>query len=953
MIVHPLEIQVLDAASGAAIPDARVSAERYGKQRSATFHPDREVYFFPRIAPGFYRVCVEHPDHERQERSVQVHFKPTRESFLLGAKLQAARAAAPAAVVAAAPGPPGGPATGGFLVGAPRGSTLLRQSYASPASGPLLPGGRVLTPRLFVRFRPQAKKEDVENLLPPAHYRTYPIGETPGLFLVERLADLGAEDIQNIKKSLNGNAKLVHYAESVVATRPADDGPPSSAFLRPGAWDRRQVGIEEAWELLAAAHGEGMAQGRPELIVSVIDSPLQCVAGEPLHPDFRGMVSNQSRKVVQLFDFDSPDGRRDQLTPRPHGTQCAGIAVGRSLGVAPNCRLLALGIPSRSDTLGEVLRWTGGLHSEKRQEAFPGFPDPLEQGADILLRSGDLGDVQEEFQHFQDALRALTRRGRRGKGCLLFFSAGNQPKNVVAIRRANSLEGVLSCAASTRDEEGMEIGTPYSGFGEDLDWCAPSSSHFPFADQPPRELAVWTADLVQEGDLPSVPWTRGVLQACTPAESTRLALGDGPLAAEDFPISLGRPGSANYERIEWKSVNGQLELTTPLRFPHCQGEELFAAFREVGLLQAIDPRRRRLQLDPPLAVTAAIEIGDVLQFDSLSQHGGDRAIVLSPPDSQGWVTVDAVPALLAPRSSVFMTRNQHSGFGATSAAAALCAGVGALVLSANPDLTWIEARQILRETASKGIGTDDEWSDEDGSAVSKTGKPRFFSRRYGHGRLDAKAAVTAALDYRFPRDLLVRRAAGDDGLSLVPWDSDSPDIWVRRRHPLSQPEKALTRSLRGDPERSGPHENPQQDRRTHWIHVRVTNRGTKPSYDAWVRFAIASLQKTPFAYPEDWGWKNGFGNHNTDWDQGTYFLDEVGITGVPAGASQIINLPWPAVLLPPWKKAVLLVEVSPHDGPLHGRYVRDNNNLAQKFITIEDPTARERSRPRTRARRPG
>ena len=94
-----------------------------------------------------------------------------------------------------------------------------------------------------------------------------------------------------------------------------------------------------------------------------------------------------------------------------------------------------------------------------------------------------------------------------------------------------------------------------------------------------------------------------------------------------------------------------------------------------------------------------------------------------------------------------------SGFSGTSAATAMAAGVAALVLSANPDLTWTEVRDVLRETAVP-IDVDNQspdgvWRDATGRArgTSGCGAPRY-SRWYGFGRVNAAAAVAAALARR-------------------------------------------------------------------------------------------------------------------------------------------------------------------------------------------------------------
>lgn len=72
-----------------------------------------------------------------------------------------------------------------------------------------------------------------------------------------------------------------------------------------------------------------------------------------------------------------------------------------------------------------------------------------------------------------------------------------------------------------------------------------------------------------------------------------------------------------------------------------------------------------------------------------------------------------------------------SDFGGTSSSTPLAAGIGALVLSVNPSLTWKQARSILRGTADK--------IDSEGKTYKKG-----YSIHYGFGRLNAFKAVERA-----------------------------------------------------------------------------------------------------------------------------------------------------------------------------------------------------------------
>lgn len=78
--------------------------------------------------------------------------------------------------------------------------------------------------------------------------------------------------------------------------------------------------------------------------------------------------------------------------------------------------------------------------------------------------------------------------------------------------------------------------------------------------------------------------------------------------------------------------------------------------------------------------------------------------------------------------------DKYKHFGGTSSATPLVAGICALMLSANPDLTAKEVKEILIKTADK-IGSPSEYSNG-------------HSRKYGYGRVNADKAVAEALRRR-------------------------------------------------------------------------------------------------------------------------------------------------------------------------------------------------------------
>jgi len=83
---------------------------------------------------------------------------------------------------------------------------------------------------------------------------------------------------------------------------------------------------------------------------------------------------------------------------------------------------------------------------------------------------------------------------------------------------------------------------------------------------------------------------------------------------------------------------------------------------------------------------------------------------------------------------------QTTNFGGTSSACPLAAGVVALTLEANPDLTWRDVQHVLIESARVCDPQDAAWT--------LNGAGRLVNYRYGHGALDAAAAVALAQDWR-------------------------------------------------------------------------------------------------------------------------------------------------------------------------------------------------------------
>jgi len=285
---------------------------------------------------------------------------------------------------------------------------------------------------------------------------------------------------------------------------------------------------------------------------------------------------------------------------------------------------------------------------------------------------------------------------------------------------------------------------------------------------------------------------------------------------------------------------------------------------------------------------------------------------------------------------IFSGPNDYkNNFGGTSSATPLTAGVAALMLSINPELTWVQVLQILRDTAVQIDPGNAQWVDQDGDGVAD------FNPLYGHGRIDAEAAVQAAEDLIGLNpinniDTWIMENASDIGEipSLPPY---SPDVWVRNLDPAVD-----------NPAQVNQHQPPIRGL-DNWVYANVRNRGALDSHDVYVRIFITRWAGTQYIYPDDFiPTVPPSTNPVTPLAPGTYLIGEVHIDTIPAGGSVTINTQWPADLIPAasvvvdgvtysWADSCLLVDVSPHDGPTPtGSHTWDNNNLCQRNITIVD-----------------
>lgn len=213
----------------------------------------------------------------------------------------------------------------------------------------------------------------------------------------------------------------------------------------------------------------------------------------------------------------------------------------------------------------------------------------------------------------------------------------------------------------------------------------------------------------------------------------------------------------------WAAGNDNCPIshTATVDVPYTHGWRIFSD----GSAEWVGPdTARRFQrnfVDIPGVMNIAA-LASTAKRSHYSNYGNGIALCAPSSNSHSYYRMD-VDGL-----SVTTATGQPGGvtheFGGTSSATPLVAGIAALTISANPDLTALEVVSLLKQTASKDLDfegyprtpaasydPDPSW---DVSPISPFNDGRFnsvdhaegsWSPWFGHGRVDAAAAVAEAL----------------------------------------------------------------------------------------------------------------------------------------------------------------------------------------------------------------
>ncbi|HAO10812.1 MAG TPA: peptidase S8 [Planktothrix sp. UBA8407] len=245
------------------------------------------------------------------------------------------------------------------------------------------------------------------------------------------------------------------------------------------------ISSEKAWDI---------TRGIRSVVVAISDDSVDIN-----HPDFQGVG-----KIVAPLDLKGRDNIPLPEAPTDnHGTACAGVAVAEEtgtgiVGVAPGCALMPI-------------RTTGFLDDESVEQIFNWA---IDKGAAVISCSWGASAIYFPLSARQKAVinKAVTQ-GRKGKGCVVVFAAGNANRPVNGILdesgwpndiisgRVKWLAGFAVhpdiIAVSASNSLGKK--SAYSNWGVGVSVCAPSN------DAPP---GMW---LQETGYIGTPPVLKGTL----------------------------------------------------------------------------------------------------------------------------------------------------------------------------------------------------------------------------------------------------------------------------------------------------------------------------------------------------------------------------------------------------------------------------------------------------------
>jgi len=489
-----------------------------------------------------------------------------------------------------------------------------------------------------------------------------------------------------------------------------------------GARIDADVDAPEAWDTTF---------GGNDIVVAVIDDAVQTdhpdlsiwtnsgeIPGNGIDDDGNGYIDDVNGWDVNGNDNDPNPGTIDEN----HGTSVAGVAAAAGnngqgvTGAAGNVQIMPvrLGRPAMPySSFAEAIYYAAGRTK-----------DGLEtwRGADVINMSWSIPPDPILDAAFDWA----ATNGREGRGIPMFAATGNAASGYRVYQHNldaswGSREVIFEWKYS-KDKNGTD--------GDDTVWLG---------------LAAFPDGTIQRFDTLAMPggWSTSGNVAWSIVDDPAHAYGTGRYQAKAGTIKQNQTtvllsptitvpsGGGSLVYLAWTSSEAGNDVLS-LRVKDVATGQWDGPYAE---LQASGVPAVTTVISYPASHPATIAVGASTDWDyrsDYSQYAADTSrgtsVEIVAPSNGGFAgitTTDRTGAV------GYDAGDYTSSFGGTSSATPLTAGVAALILSKNPDLTAAEVRQILRASADKIGGNN-------GAAAYDTDG---FNSYYGYGRINANAAL--------------------------------------------------------------------------------------------------------------------------------------------------------------------------------------------------------------------
>lgn len=482
----------------------------------------------------------------------------------------------------------------------------------------------------------------------------------------------------------------VEFAEPSFESTIVEDAINPTDFLFPEQWDHQLINTPDAWQFLRNIN-VNRTFGSSEVIIGIVDSGV-----DPNHPDFNGTVSDGSSKIYQAFDFSNMVPNNNTLTSG-HGTSCASAAASSTnnlSGVAGTNEGVA-GVAGNARII--AMRRSGNEAKYADMYLWAGGLDP----------ESDIDDFPAQITPGADVISSSIALGS---------SVGNPISGTMAaVFDALTDQG--------RDGKGTLLFFSAANLSSDND----ITFHRPWGMYN-KCFSIAASTLANDGETEvQAGYSNFSSQTEVCAPSHDAFIGSSPLHNPNgnYGTFTATPTSSP----EGHGTVGRPTTQTTLTANANAGNNVITVNNEAGMAVG-----QAIMLGNPGVANTESHIITAIN-NGTNQVTLNRSLFNSHPNG----------------TAVFAAAwDYRSNFGGTSHATPLCAGTAALMLSANPQLTWTQVRDLMRNTAVKinpgETNANGRWQDINGNFSNQAaydGNP-VFSEFYGFGRIDAAAAVREA-----------------------------------------------------------------------------------------------------------------------------------------------------------------------------------------------------------------